>query len=93
MEQGEQPTEQGGEEPKGLACFLDQGRICSADCMSYLTTVPEGKHYIGEHWPRCHVLVNMDRGGRHLVVLADIGNKLVGMKRGEQRQEKAPGVG
>lgn len=92
MEQGDQATD-GVEEAKGLACFLDQGRICSADCMAYLTTPPEGKHYIGEHWPRCHVLVNMDRGGRHLVVLAGDVNKLVGMKRGEQRQEKAPGVG
>lgn len=86
--------EEGVEEPKGLACFLDQGRICGPDCMSYLSARPEGKHYIGEHWPSCHLLVNVDRMGRHLVVLADIGTKLVGMKRNEQRSsEKAPGVG
>jgi hypothetical protein len=57
-------------DPEGPACFLNQERICGPDCIAYLSRPPEGTAYLGEQWARCHLLVNADRAGRHLVVLA-----------------------
>lgn len=67
----------------GPACFLDQARICGPDCMSFLTKPPEGPAYLGETWAKCHLLVNVDRVGRHLVVLADIQNRVFRMREKE----------
>lgn len=95
----QQPTEEPEKgEPEAVpeakgACFISQDRVCSADCMAYLQKPPAGVDYIGEQWARCHLLVNMHRGGKHLVVLADVGTKLVALKRQEEREKKAPGVG
>jgi hypothetical protein len=38
--------------------------------MAYSTAVPEGQTYIGEQWPHCLVLLNLERGSRHLAILA-----------------------
>ena len=59
-------------DPKGAACFLAQDRICGPDCMAYLPQVPEGPAYVGEQWAHCLLLVNAERAGKHLVVLASI---------------------
>jgi hypothetical protein len=59
-------------ETKGAACFLAQDRICGPDCMAYLPQVPEGPAYIGEQWAHCMLLVNAERAGKHLVVLASV---------------------
>lgn len=93
--QTEQPEETTEAEPPstGAACFLDQARICGADCMAFLPQKPEGTAFIGAQWAHCHLLVNADRGGRHLVVLADVGAKLVAIARQKEREAKAPGVG
>jgi|SRR5690606_10009318 len=61
----------------GPACFFSQDRICGSDCMAYLPTPPQGQAYLGEQWAHCHVLVNVDRVGRHLVVLASTASELV----------------
>lgn len=61
--------------------------------MAFLSKRPSGSAFIGEQWASCHLLVNADRAGRHLVVLADVGTKLVSIGRDQQRKEKAPGVG
>lgn len=94
--QTEQPEATEGEvnpvpEVKG-ACFLNQDRVCGADCMAFLPTAPQGVAYIGQQWAHCLLLVNAERTGKHLIVLADIGNKLVASKRQEEREKKAPGV-
>lgn len=68
----------------GLMCFLDQTRECGPDCMSFLTDRPEGPDYQGNQWSHCHVLVNMHRGGKHLVVLASIGSEMQKKAKNEQ---------
>ncbi len=74
------------------ACFLAQERECGPDCMAYLATPPEGAAYTGQQWARCLLLVNAERSGKHLIVLADIGSKLVALRRQQEREKKAPGV-
>ena len=87
-----------GVEPptNGLACFMNQDRICGADCMAFLPQVPEGITFQGEQWAHCHLLVNADRAGRHLVVLASVGSNLVSLQRKANaeavRSQKPPGV-
>ena len=54
------------------ACFLKQERQCGPDCMAFLVDPPKGDAYLGENWARCHLLVNADRGGRHLAILANV---------------------
>jgi len=98
VQQAEEVALEGSDGPiKGASCYRDQARICGPDCMAYLPQKPEGKAYIGEQWAHCHVLVNMDRQGRHLVVLADVGSKLVSVQRKAEaeavRQKTPPGVG
>lgn len=99
--QTEAETPQEGAEPptpqvSGLACFMNQDRICGADCMAFLPQVPEGTAYTGEQWAHCHLLVNADRTGRHLVVLAAVGSKIAGLQRKADaeatRSQKPPGV-
>ena len=61
-----------GEMPEGRgACFFDQARICNSDCMAFLPSPPEGTAYVGENWAYCHLLVNADRCGRHLAIIAN----------------------
>lgn len=86
-----------GESPgptEGPACYRDQCRICGPDCMAFLPQVPEGPVYVGEQWAHCLILVNQERTGRHLVVLADTLTKYAAFKRGQRaeaiRNEKAP---
>jgi len=78
-----------GESPKGLACFLDQERLCGPDCMAFL---PEGERptdgeYTGRQWSGCLLLVNAHRSGKHLTILASLGDKL--LKRDADRQRAA----
>lgn len=81
------------EDSKG-ACFLNQERICGSDCMAYLTAPPEGKAYMGENWAHCMVLVNLDRTGRHLTILANNSASGLNLKRNaladEQRLNQQP---
>lgn len=99
--QTEESVPQEGAEPpppqnSGLACFMNQDRICGADCMAFLPQKPEGVHFQGEQWAHCHLLVNADRAGRHLVVLASVGSKISGLQSKATaeavRQQKPPGV-
>jgi hypothetical protein len=58
-----------------LFCFLSEGRQCSADCMAWFPSVPEGSDYRAPdghpyQWARCMVLVNMHKTGKHLVHIA-----------------------
>ena len=59
----------------GLTCFLDQPRLCGSDCMAYLNPPPQGDEYRGQQWSNCMLLVNIHRGGKHLVILANVLNK------------------
>lgn len=54
---------------RGGACFFNQDRVCGPDCMAYLSSPPSGKAYVGENWSHCHLLVNIDRTGRHLALI------------------------
>lgn len=55
----------------GLFCFLSPDRACGPSCMAYLTSPPTGdKEFRDQQWPHCHLLVNVHRMGKHLVVLA-----------------------
>ena len=79
--------------PEGkLFCFLTPERLCGADCMAYLTTPPNTPDHVGQQWPRCLLLVNAERAGKHLVILASTGKELIAAKRAEERAKKAPGV-
>lgn len=63
------------------ACFINQDRVCGPDCMAFLTVPPTGNAYQGENWAHCMVLVNLDRTGRHLTILANNDSSLLSMKR------------
>ncbi len=79
--------------PEGkLFCFLAAERLCGPDCMAYLATPPTEASYVGQQWAHCHLLVNAERSGKHLVVLASVGSKLIAAKREEDRLKKPPGV-
>ena len=71
------------EEESRSACFINQERICGPDCMAYLTAAPEGKAYMGENWAHCMILINLDRTGRHLTILANTNSSLFSLKRNE----------
>lgn len=60
----------------GLICFKDKDRECGASCMAY-TDVPEGPDYVGKQWANCMLLVNSHRTGKHLTIIANIGDKLL----------------
>lgn len=57
-------------EESGLYCFIDSARPCSADCMAFLTTLPEAKEFQGNQWAQCHLLVNIHRMGKYSSVTA-----------------------
>ena len=73
-------------EEVGLYCFMNKDRPCGADCMSYIVQ-PEGSDYRDQQWARCLLLVNAHRAGKHLVVLADITNKLFNISRTKQADD------
>lgn len=79
------------------ACFLDQHRVCSADCMAFLAVVPSGDAYIGEMWAHCHLLVQAERTGRHLPIIALGVSQLAKLKQVAQaehiRRQPPPSVG
>jgi hypothetical protein len=84
------PEESPETDPKsGLACFIDQHRVCGADCMSYLPQAPEGAAYQGENWAHCLLLVNSERTGKHVVILVDLLKKA---QATATRGQKPPGV-
>jgi hypothetical protein len=72
-----------------LSCFLNQDRICGADCMAHLPQAPEGPSYLGENWAHCLLLVDAERVGKHLVILVDLHKKV---QANAQRSQKPPGV-
>lgn len=86
------PTLKEGEEG-GLDCFMDKERPCTASCMAW-TPVPEGPDYKDQQWANCMLLVNAHRGGKHLVVLAQVGSKLAEKARTDAadraRSEQTP---
>lgn len=53
-----------------LECYKDPMRICGPACMAYLVLPPAGPAYQGQNWAHCLELVNNDRIGRHLTVIA-----------------------
>lgn len=61
----------------GLFCFLDQARPCTGECMAFLPSQPEGADYEGQQWSKCMLLVNIHKGGKHLVALAQQGGDLL----------------
>jgi len=65
------------EEASGLFCFIDASRLCSAECMAFVGVRPEGKDYEGQQWAKCTLLVNLHRAGKHLVVIAGMGDSLL----------------
>lgn len=77
------------DEPLGPACFIDQSRVCSTDCMAHLTAPPQGAAYQGEDWAHCLLLVQAERVGRHLPILVDI---VKGAAVAQRRAQSAPGV-
>lgn len=80
------------DEPKAkgsLACFQDQGRICGSDCMAYLPQPPAGTAYQGENWAHCLLLVNAERAGKHVIIIADL---LKRSKSEATRNQAPPGV-
>lgn len=56
-------------QPEDLYCFKDAARPCAAECMAYMTYVPEGDDYKGQQWAHCRLLVDSHRTAKHLVVL------------------------
>lgn len=61
-----------GKEEQGIYCFLDGDRVCSADCAAYLPEADRPRKDAAEiaEWEKCLLLLNVQRTGKHLVVLA-----------------------
>lgn len=57
-------------EQAALACFITQDRVCGPDCMAFLPQAPKGETYLGQQWPHCLVLVSIEKGARHLTIIA-----------------------
>ncbi len=80
----------------GLVCFISQDRDCGPACMAYLAQPPPGEQYKGEQWAHCLLLVNAERAGRHLVILASSVGSLMKLNRQKaaeaDRTKPAPGV-
>lgn len=56
---------------EGVYCFLDAERLCGADCAAYLTEADRPqKATEAAEWEKCLLLLNVQRTGKHLVVLA-----------------------
>ena len=70
-----------------LFCFFNETRPCGPDCMAYLTVPPQGKTYLGVQWAQCHILVNVDRAGRHLTVLTQHADTFVRATTGAKAPE------
>ena len=58
-------------------CFIDANRPCTAECMAYLVSRPDGQDYEDQQWAACSILVNLHRGGKHLTVLASQGAAVI----------------
>jgi len=67
-----QEEEDAGEDTQHqrLYCYKDNSRVCGPDCMAYLTNPPMDKEYMGQPWSQCLLLVNAQRTGKHLVIIA-----------------------
>lgn len=62
--------------------------------MAYLAQPPAGLNYTGENWAHCVLLVNAERSGKHLVVLANVATSLQRKLEATAIQnQKPPGVG
>jgi hypothetical protein len=72
---------------QGLACFLDHGRICGADCMAFSTTRPEGQDYVAQQWAQCMILTNFHKVGKHSHIIA---TELVRKNRDDARKQPPP---
>ena len=70
----------------GLYCFMDATRACGPDCMSYILP-PEGPDYKDQQWANCLLLVNAHRSGKHLVILADVTNRLLSHTKNKAADE------
>jgi len=77
------------ESKPSLACYRDQPRVCGPDCMAHLPQVPDGPAYQGENWAHCLLLVNSERVGKHLIILADLLKKA---QANAARNQQPPGV-
>ena len=66
------------EKGTGLGCFMDQLRVCGPDCVAFLNPPPQNDpEYQGQPWSRCHMLVNVHRAGKHLVILTSDVHRLL----------------
>lgn len=75
----------------GLMCFLDCTRGCSAECMAFESEPPEGHDYVGKQWANCIILTNLHKGGKHLVVLASLGDKFLQKAKTEMQDRQRQG--
>lgn len=80
------PAENGS---TGLFCYKDQHRPCGPECMAFLPQVPEGATYVGVQWAHCHLLVNAERVGKHVIIIVDL---LKQARAANLRSQPAPGV-
>jgi len=78
------------EPASGLACFIAQDRVCGPDCMAFLPQAPTGATYLGQQWAHCLVLVSVEKGARHLTILAGEATKASAVS---VRTAAAPKVG
>ena len=68
-------------DPEGsTCCFLNSERVCGPDCIAFIPQIEKPTHsdFIGKEWSKCHILINLHRGGKHLVILAEAAGNLVG---------------
>jgi len=71
------------EEGSGLYCFMDQLRLCGPACMAYLNPAPQNDPELrGQQWAHCHLLVNVHRGGKHLVILTSMAHRALNQQPG-----------
>lgn len=58
-----------------LMCWLNDARVCGPSCMAYVADLEHAVLPVEmrqQAWSRCHLLGNVHRTGKHLVVLASV---------------------
>ena len=67
----------------GLRCFMSDDRACGASCMAYVT-YPHAKANnsdLEEQNLHCAVISNIERAGRALSIVSQIGHSLLKLKK------------
>lgn len=72
------PDKMDNDARNGLVCFLNPGRVCGADCMSYLTfALPSKTSELGPQQEHCLLLSCAYRTSKHAIIHAKTASQIL----------------